>query len=182
MNYCSDCGASLSYRIPPGDNRPRFVCGKCRTVHYENPKLVVGSIPEWEDSVLLCRRSIDPRSGKWTLPAGFLENGETVIEGAIREALEEAHARVTELLPFALFDLPFVNQVHLMFRAKLVDSHVSAGHETIEVDFFKEDTIPWSELAFPVVEETLRLYYSDRGRGMRCFHLKDIPPIPLAEF
>jgi len=114
--------------------------------------------------------------GEVDTAGGVLENGETVIQGAIREALEEAHARVTELLPFALFDLPFVNQVHLMFRAKLVDSHVSAGHETIEVDFFKEDTIPWRELAFPVVEETLRLYYSDRGRGMRCFHLKDIPP------
>ncbi|HOV87869.1 MAG TPA: NUDIX hydrolase [Syntrophobacteraceae bacterium] len=182
MNYCSRCGTPLVYRTPSGDNRPRFVCETCRTVHYENPKLVVGSIPEWQGRILLCRRSIDPRSGKWTLPAGFLENGETVSQGAAREALEEAGARLTDLVPFAMFNIPYVNQVHLMFRAKLEDPHVWAGPESLEVGFFEEEGIPWNELAFPVVKETLKLFFLDRDRGFRCFHLGDIPPISLDEF
>jgi ADP-ribose pyrophosphatase YjhB (NUDIX family) len=174
MKFCSNCGAPVEWVVPRGDDRPRFVCRSCGTVHYENPRTVVGCIPEWEDRLLFCRRSIAPRVGKWTLPAGFLENGETVAEGAARETREEACATVVDLVPFAVFNLTFVNQVYLMFRGSLVGPEASPGPESLEVAFLTEAETPWDELAFPVIRETLVLYFQDRAAGRFDFHMGDI--------
>ncbi|MBW2029689.1 MAG: NUDIX hydrolase [Deltaproteobacteria bacterium] len=176
MKYCSTCGAPLNRRIPPGDDRPRFVCDKCHSIHYENPKIVVGCIPEWEQKILLCRRSIEPRYGFWTAPAGFLENGETVAEGARRETLEEACARVEIMDPYTLFDLTHVNQVYLMFKARLIDGRFGPGHESLEVKLFSEKEIPWDEIAFQSIKETLRLYFQDRAEGTFPLHTGRISP------
>lgn len=176
MKYCSNCGLPLVYRIPEGDDRPRFVCEACKTIHYENPKMVVGCIPRWEDGILFCRRAIAPRIGKWTLPAGFLENGETVTEGAKRETLEEARANVIGLKPYTLYNLTFINQVYLMFRGRLADQNFAPGSESLEVRLFKEEEIPWSEIAFPVIRESLRLYVKDLRKGVFPFHMGSITP------
>ena len=174
MKYCSYCGAKLTFKIPVGDDRPRFLCNACNTVHYENPKMVVGCIPEWGDRILMCRRAIQPRHGKWTLPAGYLENGETVSEAAKRETFEEARARLENLTPYALFNLTFVNEVYLMFRANLVDSNFEPGEESLEVKLMMEDEIPWENIAFPVIRETLVRYFKDRETGYFSFHMGDI--------
>ncbi|MBW1999174.1 MAG: NUDIX hydrolase [Deltaproteobacteria bacterium] len=176
MNYCSNCGASLNRYIPPGDDRPRYVCDECNTIHYENPKIVVGCIPEWKDRILLCKRSIEPRYGYWTAPAGFLENGETVVEGARRETLEEACAHVEILSPYALFDLTHVNQVYLIFRARLVEKKFKPGHESLEVKLFREEEIPWNQIAFLSIREALCLYFQDRSRGKFPLHTGTISP------
>jgi ADP-ribose pyrophosphatase YjhB (NUDIX family) len=176
MKYCSNCGSHVAFEIPPGEDRERFFCGHCGTVHYENPKMVVGCIPESEGKVLLCRRAIDPRTGKWTLPAGFLENGETVAEGTIRESWEEAEARIDRLIPYVIFNLPFINQIYLMFRASLLNRDFAPGSESLEVRLFDELEIPWEELAFPVIRETLKLYFHDRAIGRFPFHMRDIQP------
>lgn len=174
MNYCSHCGAPLSFRVPPGDTLPRFVCDQCSAIHYQNPRMVVGCIPEWEDKILLCRRAIEPRYGLWTLPAGFMENGETLGEAAIRETLEEACARVEIGAPFAMFSLPHINQVHLMYRGRLLDLDYAPGEESLEVAMFSEDDIPWEQLAFSSVRDTLRHFYNDRQAGTFGFHASDI--------
>ncbi len=176
MNYCSSCGAQVQRKIPPGDDRLRFICKVCGTIHYENPKLVVGCIPEWKDEILLCRRAIEPRYNLWTLPAGFLENGETVSDGAKREAFEEAFAEVKILQPYALYNLCFVNQIYLMFRARLLNQNFSPGEESLEVRLFSEDEIPWDQLAFRVIEKTLEKYFQDRLNGQYPFHIDDIQP------
>lgn len=176
MNYCSNCGSPVIMRVVPNDDRPRFVCDSCQMVHYQNPKLVVGCIPEWEGKILLCRRAIEPRYGCWTLPAGFLENGETVSEGARRETLEEAHAQVHQLVPYALYNLAFVNQVYFMFRAALADRSYRPGAESLETKLFLEREIPWDELAFSVVRRTLSVYYRDLAAGHFQFHMGDILP------
>ena len=176
MKYCSQCGAPVIARIPQGEDRPRFVCGACQTIHYENPKMVVGCIPQWEDRILLCRRAIEPRLGKWTLPAGFLENGELVSEGAVRETLEEAGARVTRLIPYTMFSLPFINQVHFMFLATLLDCNFLPGTESLEVELFKKEDIPWHELSFHVVRETLIFFFRDRASGVFSFHMGELTP------
>lgn len=178
MNYCNHCGARVIEIIPPGDNRLRHVCPACGAVHYRNPKIVTGCIPEWEGRILLCRRAIEPRYGLWTLPAGFMENGETTREGAARESLEEAQARVEVTDLFALFDLPGISQVYMIYRAALLDLQFQAGEESLEVGLFRVTEIPWSELAFPVVEETLRLYVGDLERGIFSLHLGDIRRAP----
>ena len=162
MNYCSNCGHKIKFRIPPGDDRPRYVCESCGTIHYENPKIVVGSIPEKDEKILLCRRAIEPRSGKWTLPAGYLENGETVTQGALRETYEETGAKIEILAPYALFNICAVNQIYLMFRARLLDNRIKAGSECTEVRFFSETEIPWDRIAFTAIEKTLRLFFKDR--------------------
>ena len=162
MNYCSQCGAAVSSRIPEGDDRPRFVCNQCQTIHYQNPKMVVGCIPEWEDKILLCRRAIEPQLGYWTLPAGFMENNETTADAAQRETREEANASVEILGLYAMFDIPHISQVYLMFRARLLDLEFAPGEESLEVELFSEDNVPWKELAFPVINETLKYYYQDR--------------------
>ena len=161
-------------QVPTGDNRPRHVCTVCAAVHYQNPKIVVGAIPEWQDQILLCRRAIEPRYGFWTLPAGFLERGETTLAGAARETLEEANARIEIGHLYSLFNLPHIDQVYMLFRARLLDLDFGPGEESLEVRLFAETEIPWDELAFPVVRETLNLFFSDRADGRSGLRLGDI--------
>jgi len=166
MNFCSHCGsAALEQRVPEGDALVRSVCASCGTIHYQNPKIVVGCLPDWEERVLLCKRAIDPRRGLWTLPAGFLENGETLATGAARETAEEAGARVEVGELYTVISLPHINQVYVMFRARLLDLDFRAGTESLEVSLFEEDAIPWSELAFRTIARTLRRYFLDRKLG-----------------
>lgn len=179
MNFCANCGAGLSRQIPAGDDRPRLVCDRCQTIHYQNPRMVVGTIPEWEDAVLLCRRAIEPRAGRWTLPAGYLENGETMMDGARRETREEAGVELLEMAPFALFDLPFVHQIYFMFRGPLAHNTPCPGDESLEVRLFRETDIPWDDLAFAVIHETLVRYFSDRSRER--FHLHTGTIVPPAD-
>jgi len=166
MRFCSHCGSSsLEFRIPEGDTLPRHVCASCAEIHYQNPKIVVGCLPEWEGRVLLCRRAIEPRHGLWTLPAGFLENGETVVAGAERETLEEASARVDVGELYALISLPQINQVYMMFRARLTDLDFGPGPESLEVRLFDEAEIPWERIAFRTISRTLRNFFLDRKLG-----------------
>ncbi|HVY06001.1 MAG TPA: NUDIX hydrolase [Burkholderiales bacterium] len=181
MNFCSHCGERVEMRVPAGDNLPRHVCTSCGTIHYENPKMVVGCIPEWEDRILLCRRAIEPRLGLWTVPAGFMENGETTAQGAARETLEEANARVEVLGLYALFNIPHINQVYMLFRARLLDLEFSAGAESLETRLFGENEIPWDELAFITVRRTLRHYFDDRRAGEFQFHIGTVEPMPRPE-
>ena len=163
MNFCSACGSDrLTRRIPDGDTLPRQVCGVCGEIHYQNPKVVVGCLPVWEEQVLLCRRAIEPRRGLWTLPAGFLENGETVVAGAARETLEEASARVEMGALYTLISLPHIGQVYMVFLARLTDLDFGPGPESLEVRLFAEDEIPWERLAFRTIARTLRNFYLDR--------------------
>lgn len=178
MKFCSACGASVELKVPAGDTLPRYVCDRCATIHYENPKMVVGCIPEWENRILLCRRAIEPRYGLWTVPAGFMENGETTAQGAERETLEEANARVEILGLYALFNIPHINQVYMLFRARLLDLDFYAGAETLETRLFSETEIPWDEIAFATVRRTLNLYFSDRRAGEYRFHIGTIEPMP----
>lgn len=177
MNFCSHCGTRVELRVPDGDALPRHVCPACHTIHYLNPKMVVGCIPEWEDRILLCRRAIEPRHGKWTVPAGFMENGETTFDGAKRETLEEANARVDIINLYALYNIPHINQVYLLFRARLLDLDFSAGSETLETRLFSESEIPWDEIAFATVRNTLQHYYADRPIGSYPFHMGTIEPV-----
>lgn len=177
MKFCSNCGAPVTLRVPPGDSLPRHVCDACHAIHYQNPRMVVGCIVEWEDRILLCRRGIEPRHGMWTVPAGYLENGETTSQGAIRETLEEANARV-EIGPlYALYNIPHISQVYILFRARLLDDRIKPGAETLEVKLFPEEEIPWERIAFATVRNTLQHYYSDRRSGEYQFHMGTIEPI-----
>ena len=176
MKFCSNCGAPVALRVPPGDTLPRQVCDACHTIHYQNPRMVVGCIPEWEDRILLCRRAIEPRHGLWTVPAGYMENGETTFAGAARETLEEANARV-EIGPlYALYNIPHINQVYILFRARLLDLDVRPGAESLEVKLMTEGEIPWGEIAFASVRNTLTHYYEDRRNGKFGFHIGTIEP------
>ena len=170
MKFCSACGATVELAIPAGDSLPRHVCPQCGTIHYQNPKLVVGCIAEWHDRILLCRRSIEPRYGLWTLPAGFMENGESTAQAAIRETLEEACARVEIEQLFSLVNVPHINQVHLFYRARLLDTGFAAGLETLETQLFAEDCVPWQSLAFQTVALCLQAYFADRRRGRFGLH------------
>lgn len=176
MKFCSDCGAGVSLRVPPGDSLPRHVCTHCGSIHYQNPKIVVGAIPEWEDRILLCRRAIEPRHGYWTLPAGFMENAESTAEGAARETLEEACARVEVGDMFTLIDVPHISQVHILFRARLLDLDFAAGEESLEVALFAETDIPWQDIAFRTIGLTLKHYFEDRRLGRFGFHTARISP------
>ncbi len=176
MKYCSQCGAPVTIRVPEGDNLPRYVCASCHAVHYHNPRMVVGCVPDWQGRILLCRRAIEPRHGLWTLPAGYLENGETTIEGAIRETREEANARVEVADLYTMINLPHIDQVYLLFRAQMLDESFSPGEETLETGLFAEDEVPWDELAFPTVEFTLRHYFRDLSRGEFRLRVTDITP------
>lgn len=171
MKYCSNCGANLTLAVPPGDHLPRFMCLQCDTIHYQNPKLVAGCVAEWQGEILICKRAIEPRSGFWTLPAGFMENGETTEAAAARETVEEALATVTDLVPFALVNVPHVDQVHLMFRGMLVDGKHAPGPESLETRLVAEEDIPWDEIAFPSVRFTLERYLEDRRNGQFGFHI-----------
>lgn len=174
MKYCSLCGAPVELRIPLDDNRTRHVCTSCGEVHYQNPKLIVGALPEWEDKVLMCRRAIEPRYGLWTLPAGFMENGETTAEAAARETLEEANARIAIGDLYSMYSLPFINQVHILFRAKLLDLDFSPGQETLEAKLFRKTEIPWDEIAFRPVRFSLEYYFSERSNGQFSLHIGEL--------
>ena len=174
MKFCSNCGSAVARRVPPGDNLPRWVCDQCGIVHYQNPLLVVGAVPEFEGRVLLCRRAIEPRYGYWTLPAGFMENDETAGQAALRETLEEAGARIELGEPFTLISVPYVNQVHLYYRARLVDLEFKPGEESLEVALYEEAGIPWQDIAFRTVAATLRHWFADRGKGAFGFHAEDL--------
>lgn len=174
MKFCSQCGATVSHKIPEGDNLPRYICDNCDTIHYQNPRIIAGCIAEWQDTILLCKRAIEPRYGLWTLPAGFMENKETTAEGAAREAMEEANARMQNMSLFSVFSIPHISQVYLMYRGDLDEGYASPGHESLEVALFREQDIPWNELAFPVIRETLKLYYADKKAGQFGTHTGDI--------
>lgn len=165
MNFCSSCGSRLVKTVPNDDDRPRHVCSDCGIVHYQNPKIVTGCLPVWENSILLCRRAIEPRKGFWTLPAGFMELDETVEQGASRETWEEARARVEILAPYSMFSLPHVNQLYIIFRARLTDGNFEPGPESEDVRLFAEQDIPWDDLAFGTVRQTLMFFFEDRARG-----------------
>ncbi|HBT56886.1 MAG TPA: NUDIX hydrolase, partial [Pseudomonas sp.] len=162
MKFCSECGQGVTARVPDGDTRSRFVCDHCQTIHYQNPRIVAGCLAVHGQQVLLCRRAIEPRRGFWTLPAGFMENGETTEEAALRETWEEARARLQQQELYMLFNLPHINQVYMFFRGELADLEFSAGEESLEVRLFHEHEIPWDKLAFPTVGKTLKQYFLDR--------------------
>jgi len=176
LNFCSVCGKATETRVPGGDNRLRAVCPGCNTIHYQNPKIVVGCLPVWEDKILICKRAIEPRLGLWTLPAGFMENGESTAEGAMREAVEEANARVEITQLYTTYSIPSISQVYIMFLAKLLDPDVSAGPESLEVKLVTEDEIPWDQLAFVMVKRTLRHFLEDRKTGVFVPRFGDIRP------
>jgi ADP-ribose pyrophosphatase YjhB (NUDIX family) len=173
MKFCSNCASPVARRVPPGDSLPRWVCDQCGVIHYQNPLLVVGAIADHEGRILLCRRAIEPRYGYWTLPAGFMENDETTGQAAVRETLEEAGARIELAAPFSMISVPYVNQVHLFYRAKLVDLDFAPGEESLEVALYEESGIPWKEIAFRTVAATLRHWFADRSRGSFGFHAED---------
>jgi ADP-ribose pyrophosphatase YjhB (NUDIX family) len=182
MKFCSECAHPVTVAIPEGDNRPRYVCTQCGTIHYQNPKMVIGSIPVWEQDgelkVLLCKRAIEPRYGYWTLPAGFMENEETTGQAAVRETEEEAGANVQLGDLFTLLNVAHVHQVHLFYLARLLDLDYAAGVESLDVQLFAEHEIPWDELAFPTIRTTLELFFADRRKvlegGNYGFHSRDI--------
>jgi ADP-ribose pyrophosphatase YjhB (NUDIX family) len=176
MKFCSNCAAPVVRRVPPGDALPRFVCDQCGEIHYQNPKLVVGTLPEWEGRVLLCRRAIEPRYGYWTLPAGFMENDESAGDGALRETQEEAGARIELIGAYTLLSVPMVNQVHLFYRARLLDLEFAPGEESLEVALFEEAEMPWTDIAFRTVGLTLRHWFADRASGDFRFHAEDVKP------
>ena len=177
MKYCSNCGAPVELRIPEGDTLPRYVCSACNVIHYQNPKIVVGCIPEWEDRILLCRRAIEPRLGLWTMPSGFMENAETLVQGAERETLEEANARVEMGDLYSIYNLPHINQVHVLFRARLLDLDFKPGIESLDVKLFHEAEIPWDALAFRVIREPLKRYFEERRQGRLSFHMGTIEEV-----
>ena len=172
MKFCSHCGSSqLEFRVPEGDTLKRHVCASCGTIHYQNPKVVVGCLPVWEDQVLLCKRAIEPRLGLWTLPAGFLENAETLADGALRETAEEANASVEIVGLYTMISLPHISQIYVMFRARLLDLNFGPGPESLEVRLFREEDVPWEELAFRTIARTLRNYFLDRKLGPFPVHV-----------
>jgi len=162
MNFCSECGQGVELKIPSGDNRERHVCSHCKTIHYQNPKIVAGCLPVWEDKILLCKRAIEPRHGYWTLPAGFMENEETLEQAATRESIEEANANLDITGLYTVISLPHVNQIYMLYLARLNDTNFSAGTESLEVKLFSEEQIPWDALAFRTIDFTLKRYFEDR--------------------
>lgn len=181
MKFCSSCGSEhLAFRVPTDDTLPRHVCEACGAIHYQNPKIIVGCLPTWDEHVLLCRRAIEPRLGLWTLPAGFLENGETLQAGAMRETLEEANARVAVGRLYALISLPQISQVYMMFRARLLDLDFGPGTESLEVKLFDEADVPWERIAFRTIGRTLRRFFLDRRLGHFDVHVSALerrPPL-----
>ncbi|ROO33650.1 ADP-ribose pyrophosphatase [Salinisphaera orenii YIM 95161] len=174
MRFCPDCGAPVEYRIPTGDDRERAVCTATGDIFYENPRNVVGCIVEHEGAILMCRRAIEPRLGFWTLPAGFLELGETTPDGAARETREEACAEVADVELFAMLDVTHIGQVHIFYRARLVGEHFAAGPESAYVTLQREDEIDWPQLAFPTIHRTLERYFADRARGHFSLHVESL--------
>lgn len=178
MRFCSLCAQPLRQRVPDGDTHLRFVCDACGTIHYQNPKLVVGAIAEWEGRILLCRRAIEPRRGLWTLPAGFMENHETTQDAARRETREEACASVELHALFSLVDVPHISQVHLFYRGAMTDGAHAPGVESLETRLFDESEIPWDLIAFRSVALSLRAYLADRRAGAFGTHTESLSPPP----
>lgn len=181
MKFCSACGASVTVRMPDdGDHLPRHVCTVCSTIHYINPKIIVGVIPEAADGrVLMCRRNIEPRLGKWTFPAGFMELGETTAQGAAREGLEESQAVIEVLDLFTVISVTYVSQVYMIHRGRLpADAHFGPTSESSEVVLMREEEIPWAEIAFPTIYQSLRYFFADRTAGVRGFHALDLTQRP----
>lgn len=176
MNYCSHCGAPVSRKVPAGDHLPRFVCDRCGTIHYQNPKLVVGCVPEDGGRILICKRAIEPRRGYWTVPAGFMENGETLQQAAERESHEEALARVEIGSLLSIVHVMHAHQVHVFFRARLADPEFGVGPESLDSKLVTEAEIPWQDLAFPSITFTLRRYFEDRARGVEHHHFTSFDP------
>ena len=174
IKHCRQCGAAVAYVVPDDDNRERAVCPGCKTIHYENPLNVVGTVPVWGEQVLLCKRAIEPRYGFWTLPAGFMELGETLADGAIRETVEEAGAKIELQELFTVMNVVRVGQVHLFYRARMVDASLDPGPETLEARLFHEHEIPWDEIAFRTVRETLQHFFACRRNGSYPLHCGDI--------
>ena len=175
IKHCKECGTAVAYRVPDdGDTKSRAICPACHTIHYENPLNVVGTVPHWGDKILLCKRNIEPRFGKWTLPAGFMELNETTAEGAARETDEEAGAQFELEGLFSLLNVARVGQVHMFYRARLTSDQFNPGTETIEARLFSEEEIPWDEIAFRTVKETLEHYFADRRSGHYGIHTIDI--------
>ncbi len=174
IKHCTACGNPTKSEIPADDDHIRAVCTSCGQIHYSNPNLVVGCIPELDGKLLLCKRNIEPRKGKWTLPAGFLENGESVQQGALRETLEETRATAEIIDPYRLFNIVFVDQIYMMFRANLTSKNFGPTTESIEVRLFDEQNIPWDDIAFEVITLTLKHYFSDREKGQFPFKVCDL--------
>jgi ADP-ribose pyrophosphatase YjhB (NUDIX family) len=174
IQHCRVCGSRTEYRVPADDNRERATCMACGEIHYENPLNVVGTVPVWGEQVLLCRRNIEPRYGMWTLPAGFMELGESTAQGALRETIEEAGAQVEMQDLFTVLNVVRVGQVHFFYRARMLDTRLDPGPETIEARLFREDEVPWDELAFRTVRQTLELFFEDRRQGGFSVHCADI--------
>jgi ADP-ribose pyrophosphatase YjhB (NUDIX family) len=174
MSFCSDCGARVTLRVPEGDNRPRDVCTACGTIHYQNPKIVVGCVPEFEGKIIICKRAIQPRHGFWTLPAGFMENGETLHQAAAREAREEALIDVEIGSLLSVVDVLYARQVHVFFRARMRTASYGAGIESLEVELVRAEDIPWSQIAFPTTEYSLRRYLEDRSAGCEPYHFTEL--------
>lgn len=174
MKFCTECGAPLRRMIPEGDHVERGVCTRCATVHYRNPKVIVGCIPTWGDRVLMCRRDIEPRRGLWTFPAGFMEMGETSAEGAARETWEEARARVEVGSLLCVINVPHVSQVYLVHRARMLEPEHGPTPESAETRLMREDEIPWDEIAFPTVYHALKFHFDDLRRGVEGFHQLDL--------
>jgi ADP-ribose pyrophosphatase YjhB (NUDIX family) len=184
LNFCSNCGSPITIKTPPGDHLPRFVCEQCGSIHYKNPLLVLGCVPQWEDKILICRRAIEPRLGYWTVPAGFMENGETMQQAAARECHEEALAKVEVGSLLAVVNVTHAHQVHVMFRARMISPEFAPGPESLEVKLVTEDEIPWDDLAFPSGVFTLRKFFADRTAGREEHHFTELqrrlPPKPDA--
>ena len=172
--YCSYCGSTVSIKIPDGDNKERAVCDKCGSIFYENPKIVSGCLLTYDNKILLCERATEPRAGYWTLPAGFLENNETIEGGAARETFEEARAKAVDLKPFLLCNLPHISQLYIIFYGELLNGEYSAGPESSDVKLFSQKEIPWNNLAFPVIEKTISLYYQDKKNDTIAIHFETI--------
>ncbi len=176
MKYCSHCGSQVERKIPENDDRERYVCSDCGSIHYQNPRIITGSLPIYNEQILLCKRAITPREGFWTLPAGFLENGESILAGAVRETWEEARAKINVRHLYHLYNLPHIHQVYAFYLADLSDLDFGPGPESTDVRLFSLDNIPWDSLAFPVVERTLQLYIEDRGADHFPFLEIDLQP------
>ncbi len=166
IKFCTNCGSPIILAIPKGDNRQRHICEHCGEIQYQNPKIVAGCIPIWEDRILLCKRAIEPRKGYWTVPAGFLENGESIEDGAARETWEEACAEIVNLNLYQIYNLPRINQVYILFRARLREpAGFGVGEESTEVELVEEKEIPWDDIAFKVIHNTLQRFLLERRTG-----------------
>ena len=175
MKYCSNCGsANLEFKIPEGDNMKRYCCKDCGTIFYTNPNVVVGALCIRNDKILMAKRNINPRIGLWTLPAGFMENAETLQDGALRETFEETCSEAEIIKPYSMFSLPHINQVHMFFLANLLDENFGPTIESSEVKLFNVIDILWDEIAFPTVEKTLKYYIEDLDTGNFIFREEDI--------